>query len=68
MTDRFWKKIKDLPPGFVSHGHWSENNVLISWMYEDTKTGEIYYDDVEQARDRGLRILRPAGLSDEDTE
>jgi hypothetical protein len=61
-------KIKDLPPGFESHGHWSENNVLISWMYKDTKTGEMYYDDVEQARDRGLRILRPAGLSDKDTE
>ena len=41
---------------FESHGSWMQGNKLISKMWEHKPTQIIFFEDVQQVKDRGLNI------------
>ena len=43
---------------YEMHGQWMHENKILSYIYR-CSDGEFYYEDVPEARDRGLRILPP---------
>ena len=41
---------------FESHGSWMQGNKRISKMWEHKPTQIIFFEDVQQVKDRGLNI------------
>jgi hypothetical protein len=44
------------PDEFIPHGQWMDVDRLVSRMWIHKSTGNIFYEDVEEVRDRGLAI------------
>jgi len=41
---------------FNHHAHWIDNGILIAKMWKHEPTGDIYYEDAPEVRERGLDI------------
>jgi len=63
MPKKIWIEIPSTkhevdvePNDFVYHGNWMDGNRIVARMYVHIDTGDMFYEDVKEARDRGLGI------------
>ena len=63
MPKKIWIEVPNIghwmdvePNDFVYHGHWMDGNRIVARMYVHIDTGHMFYENVKEARDKGLEI------------